>query len=139
MTELKLAFTCIGDNVNIASRVENLNKHYGTTILVTKATHDHIDRELFSSRKIATVKVAGKQKETELYEIHADRSPERLDLDETYERSLEYFETNRPELSRKTLGILLERYPHDAPALHLWSRIDSAKNANWEKAEILAK
>ncbi|MFC1851668.1 adenylate/guanylate cyclase domain-containing protein [candidate division CSSED10-310 bacterium] len=36
----RLDFTAFGDNVNLASRVQGLNKLFGSTILMTQATHD---------------------------------------------------------------------------------------------------
>ena len=37
-TDNRLNYTLLGDAVNVASRVEQLNKHFGTTILATEST-----------------------------------------------------------------------------------------------------
>lgn len=60
-------YTVLGDNVNLASRVESLTKYYGANIMVTEATqHDQPD---FVFRKLDRVRVKGKHKAIEIYEV----------------------------------------------------------------------
>ncbi len=42
----RMEFTVIGNVVNVASRIETLNKALGTTLLLSKATHDHLQRRV---------------------------------------------------------------------------------------------
>ncbi|PRP82663.1 hypothetical protein PROFUN_09774, partial [Planoprotostelium fungivorum] len=135
----RLAFTCIGDNVNLASRVENINKYYGTSILITESTWQKIDHEIFSSRKISTVKVEGKNIETSLYEITKESKPEKKELFKMYEDALSWYDSNQLEAAKNSLDKLLQKHPKDMPSLHLMQRIEKSMSGEWERVEAMEK
>jgi len=86
-------YTAIGDNVNLASRLESLNKAYGTNILISHHTFK-IVKDKFETRKLDAVKVKGKKKPILIYELLSlkDRlSMENLDFVKIYEESLELY------------------------------------------------
>ena len=70
----RLKYGVLGDGVNLASRLEELNKRYGTELLVTNDTYMHrgVSR-LFLCRPVDIVVVKGKSVPTLLWEIVAER------------------------------------------------------------------
>jgi adenylate cyclase len=68
-------YTAIGDNVNLASRLEGLNKFYGTEILVAAATVQHLDNG-FIFREVDLVRVKGKKHPIAIYEVLEEGAPE---------------------------------------------------------------
>jgi len=62
-------YTVVGDQVNLASRVESLNKTYGTSILITEYTYELVKDEFPTVREVDLVRVRGRQQPVRLYEL----------------------------------------------------------------------
>ena len=67
-SEQKYDYTCIGDSVNVAARLESANKFFGTRALVSGATRDHCDRG-YVFRPLGGVRVKGKHTAVPVYEL----------------------------------------------------------------------
>jgi adenylate cyclase len=63
-----MSYTVIGDNVNLGSRLESLNKDYKTRIIMSDATRTRL-RNAYDTRSLGDVKVKGKTRAVAIYEV----------------------------------------------------------------------
>jgi adenylate cyclase len=68
-----MSYTVIGDAVNLGSRLESLNKDYGTRILISQATKDRLTRPV-ETRLVGEVTVKGRKQPVVVYEVRRSAS-----------------------------------------------------------------
>jgi class 3 adenylate cyclase len=76
----RMSFTLLGDTVNLAARLEELNKEHGTRILASESTRDACNGQ-FTFTALGTVAVRGRSDAVALFSIdhnHQENAHERL-------------------------------------------------------------
>ncbi|MCK5690571.1 adenylate/guanylate cyclase domain-containing protein, partial [Myxococcota bacterium] len=67
-SEIRFDYTVMGDNVNLGSRLESINKQYGTNIIISEYTWAVVQDDVFA-REIDSVRVKGKKEPVTIYEL----------------------------------------------------------------------
>jgi adenylate cyclase len=137
-------YTVIGDAVNFASRLEGLNKHLGTNVLISDATLQQIGPG-FVSRKLGEFRVAGKSEPVVIHELlGAPPETPHLPWLETFGGALRTFAAGDLKLAQQLFSRTQEeRGGSDGPSefyLHLLATMEQPLPPDWSgRVELASK
>src|ERR1700676_4024731 len=127
---LRYGYTALGDTVNLSSRLEGLNKEYGTHILVNESTYAAVKNAEFLFRELDIIRVKGKLQPVTIYELMGKLSE--LAQDPSYKAlkqrlrdfaaARELYRMRHWEQAQHAFQEILDRTPDDGPSRMYWKR-----------------
>jgi adenylate cyclase len=128
-TKNKMNYTIMGNTVNLAARLDGVNKQYGTSILTTKATLEETGG-MFLTRRLDIVRVVGINEPVQLYElIDIRKDVEQLQIETVrqFDIALALFEKQDWKTAAKFFKSTLAYNPSDSPSQIYLDRCEAYK------------
>jgi adenylate cyclase len=119
------SFTVIGDTVNIASRLEGVNKVYGTDLIINEDCYRLAERDV-EAREIDFVTVYGKTEPVRIYELLSkigELPSTTLQLRDAYAIALQLYREQKWTEAEKAFQNCLKISKNDGPSLEFLTRI----------------
>ncbi|OGR90258.1 MAG: hypothetical protein A3J74_10400 [Elusimicrobia bacterium RIFCSPHIGHO2_02_FULL_57_9] len=117
-SEKKLQYTVIGDEVNLASRLEGANKFFGSHVLASEATYQGA-QEVVEARELGRVRVIGKEKPIKVFELLAEKGGLSDDWKKAlpaYEKGVSLFNGRQYPDAVIAFCEVVKVFPKDGPA-----------------------
>jgi adenylate cyclase len=146
---LRYGYTALGDTVNLSSRLEGLNKDYGTHIIVNETTYQAAKDGGFVFRELDLMRVQGKLQPVTIYQLMgrqtdfaANGSAEELGTQqEMFALARELYRNRQWKAAEGAFQEFLDRWPKDGPARVYVERcqeyLAAEPPANWDGVFVM--
>jgi len=141
----RLSYTAIGDNVNLASRLEGANKAYGTYILISESTREGAG-DAIEVRELDYVKVKGKNLPIRVFELlglKGETDPSLIEKARLFETGLPHFRARRFDAAIAVFRGVAAKYGADQACENYIERcelyIREAPPADWDGSHALTE
>ena len=139
-TEKKMDYTVIGDNVNLASRLEGLTKQYHQGIIISESLHDRV-KDKVPCRLLDLVTVKGKTKGVKIYGVQRALQAAEREAWQMNEAAMAAYQNRRFAEAAKMFEEVGKRLPGDYPSGQLKARclqfVKEPPPADWDGAEVM--
>jgi adenylate cyclase len=141
-SDKRLAWTVMGDNVNLASRLEGMTKQYRSRVIISESTYDQV-ADQFVGREVDRIRVKGKKKPVVIYELLAPISERDAyaALLTKYNAALDVYRSQNWLEATGMFGELLAVYPDDGPTQVLLQRcvefLEEAPEPGWDGVYVM--
>jgi adenylate cyclase len=113
----RVDYTALGENINLASRMEGLNKYLGTEVLITGDTHTELGGKLLT-RYLGDFRLKGFERTVAVHELAGklDKAETFRDPHETFAAALKLFRDQKFTEAESAFKRVLEISPKDGPS-----------------------
>jgi adenylate cyclase len=138
----RLAWTVMGDNVNLASRLEGMTKQYRVRVVISEGTYREV-ADHFVCRDLDRIRVKGKLQPVAIYELIdvAENRAAYAPLLEGFARAMAAYRTQDWNEAVLQFGTLLASYPDDGPTQIFLQRAldfrESAPEPGWDGVHVM--
>jgi len=127
---LRYGYTALGDTVNLSSRLEGLNKDYGTHIIVNETTYAATREASLVYRELDVIRVKGKAHPVTIYELigregeasvygSAAELQQRLDR---FTQGQKLYRARQWQEAQLVFQAVLDKWTDDGPSRLYWKR-----------------
>ena len=138
----RLNWTVMGDNVNLASRLEGITKQYQIQIVISENTYSAVAGK-FVCRELDKIKVKGKNLPVTIYElldVEGER-PKYAVLLSGFDRAMAAYRNQNWREASSLFGELLAVYPDDGPTRVFLQRaleyLENAPEPDWDGVYVM--
>lgn len=138
----RLAWTVMGDNVNLASRLEGMTKEYRNRVIISESTYNRVSDQ-FVGREVDRIRVKGKKHPVVIYELVAPISEQQAyaTLLAQYNAALDVYRSHNWREATGKFGQILAAYPEDGPTQILLQRclefMGEAPDPDWDGVYVM--